>query len=858
MRLLAIDGNSIMNRAFYGIKLLSNSKGRYTNAITGFMNIYLKELEAVKPDHVAVAFDLKAPTFRHKANAAYKANRKGMPEELAEQMPQIKALLSELGIAVVTCEGYEADDILGTLSRVAEKAGGECYIVTGDRDSYQLVTDKTTVRLAATKETKIYTPERIREEYGVEPKQMIEIKALMGDSSDNISGVKGIGEKTAVSLIQQAGSVEGLYQSLDDMKLTPSVRKKLDEGHGDAIESKFLATIDLEAPISRDIETYALGGGDKAAAAARLAELEMFRLMEKLGLHAGGAAAAPEKKSAKPEVLKKYTTAPLTADIISTLDEGKTAVFELAGKEDELVLRAVIGDTIYSAESFMGGLEVILAFLTSGCKKLTFDGKSAYKLAFENGEQAKNIVFSCDLAGYLLNSQAKDYTVENLCAAYNVTYRSDMAGYETIASLPALCEGLSAKLDGNDLRTLFDRIELPLCEVLASMEVIGVRADKDGIRQFGQSLTGDIERLKEQIWELAGGEFNILSPKQLGEVLFSPDRLALKGGKKTKTGYSTNAEVLEGLADKHPIIPKILEYRTLTKLMSTYVEGLLKVIGADGRIHSFFKQTETRTGRISSTEPNLQNIPVRKELGRNMRKFFIAEEGKTLVDADYSQIELRVLASVCGDKNMQKAFLEGVDIHTMTAASVFGLPEDFVTPEMRSAAKAVNFGIIYGIGAFSLSKDIGVSVAEAKQYIENYLKNFPKISQYMESTVEFAQKNGYVLTIFDRRRYIPELKMSNKNMQAFGKRVAMNAPIQGSAADIIKIAMINVYKRLKQDLPKARLILQIHDELIIECDECDAKAAAEILKEEMESAVKLEVPLTVDVHEGKSWFEAKE
>lgn len=858
MRLLAIDGNSIMNRAFYGIKLLSNSKGRYTNAITGFMNIYLKELEAVKPDHVAVAFDLKAPTFRHKANAAYKANRKGMPEELAEQMPQIKALLSELGIAVVTCEGYEADDILGTLSRVAEKAGGECYIVTGDRDSYQLVTDKTTVRLAATKETKIYTPERIREEYGVEPKQMIEIKALMGDSSDNISGVKGIGEKTAVSLIQQAGSVEGLYQSLDDIKLTPSVRKKLDEGHGDAIESKFLATIDLEAPISRDIETYALGEGDKAAAAARLAELEMFRLMEKLGLHAGGAPAAPEKTAAKPEVLKKYTTAPLTADIISTLDESKTAVFELAGKEDELVLRAVIDDTIYTVESFMGGLEVILAFLTSDCKKLTFDGKSAYKLAFANGEQAKNIVFSCDLAGYLLNSQAKDYTVENLCAAYNVTYRSDMAGYETIASLPALCEGLSAKLDGNDLRTLFDSIEMPLCEVLASMEVIGVRADKDGIRQFGQSLTGDIERLKEQIWELAGGEFNILSPKQLGDILFSPDRLGLKGGKKTKTGYSTNAEVLEGLADKHPIIPKILEYRTLTKLMSTYVEGLLKVIGADGRIHSFFKQTETRTGRISSTEPNLQNIPVRKELGRNMRKFFIAEEGKTLVDADYSQIELRVLASVCGDKNMQKAFLDGVDIHTMTAASVFGLPEDFVTPEMRSAAKAVNFGIIYGIGAFSLSKDIGVSVAEAKQYIENYLKNFPKISQYMESTVDFAQKNGYVLTIFDRRRYIPELKMSNKNMQAFGKRVAMNAPIQGSAADIIKIAMINVYKRLKQDLPRARLILQIHDELIIECDECDAKAAAEILKQEMESAVKLEVPLTVDVHEGKSWFEAKE
>ena len=858
MRLLAIDGNSIMNRAFYGIKLLSNSAGRYTNAITGFMNIYLKETEAVKPDHVAVAFDLRAPTFRHKASAAYKANRKGMPEELAEQMPQIKALLTELGITVVTCEGYEADDILGTLSRIAENEGGECFIVTGDRDSYQLVTDKTTVRLAATKETKIYTPERIKEEYGVKPLQMIEIKALMGDSSDNISGVKGIGEKTAVSLIQQAGSVEGLYDKLDEIKLTPSVRKKLEEGRQDALDSKFLATICLEAPIDKSIEAYALHEGDRAAAAARLKELEMFKLMEKLGLHAGAAPAVSEGKKAKPHKLKKYDIKPLDADVIAALDEKKKAFFTLSG-EEELTLRAVIDDTIYTCESFMGGTELILAFLTSQCEKYTFDAKKAYKLAFSNGESAENIVFSCDLAGYLLNSQAKEYTAKNLCAAYDVTYRSDMEGYESIASLPALCEGLSAKLDGNDLRKLFEGIEMPLCEVLASMEVIGVKADKEGIRAFGASLTGDIERLKNDICELAGEQFNILSPKQLGEILFSPDKLGLKGGKKTKTGYSTSAEVLEELIDKHPIIPKILEYRTLTKLMSTYVEGLIKVISPeDGRIHSYFKQTETRTGRISSTEPNLQNIPVRKEIGRNMRKFFIAEKGKTLVDADYSQIELRGLASVCGDKNMQQAFLDGTDIHTKTAASVFGLPEDFVTPEMRSAAKAVNFGIIYGIGAFSLSKDIGVSVAEAKQYIENYLKNFPKISEYMESTVEFAKQNGYVLTIFDRRRYIPELKMSNKNMQAFGRRVAMNAPIQGSAADIIKIAMINVYKRLKKDLPKARLILQIHDELIIECIEKDAQLASVILKEEMENAVKLDVPLTVDVHSGHSWFEAKE
>ncbi|WP_028511047.1 DNA polymerase I [Ruminococcus sp. NK3A76] len=858
MRLLAIDGNSIMNRAYYGIKLLSNSKGVYTNALTGFMNIYLKEVDAVKPDHVAVAFDLRAPTFRHKADAAYKANRKGMPEELAQQMPQIKELLTELGITVVTCEGYEADDILGTLSRIAEREGGECFIVTGDRDSYQLVTDKTTVRLAATKETKIYTPERIKEEYGVEPLQMIEIKALMGDSSDNIPGVKGIGEKTAVSLIQQAGSVEGLYEQLDEMTLTPSVRKKLSEGRQSAENSRFLATICLTAPIDNDIETYALHEGDKAAAAARLTGLEMFRLMEKLGLHAGDAAAVDESNAAEPAVLTEYEIKPLDDEYIASLDESRTVVFELAGKQDLTELRAAEGSVIYTCDSLLGGTERILAFLTSGCKKLTFDAKAAYKLAFENGESAKNIIFSCDLAGYLLNSQAKEYTVENLCAAYSVKYRSDMEGYESIASLPALCEGLSARLDGNDLRKLFDGIEMPLCEVLASMETVGVKADRDGIKAFGESLRGDIERLKQEIYDYAGEEFNILSPKQLGEILFSPDKLGLKGGRKTKTGYSTSAEVLEALIDAHPMIPLILEYRTLTKLMSTYVEGLLKVIAPDGRIHSYFKQTETRTGRISSTEPNLQNIPVRKEIGRNMRRFFVAEEGMTLVDADYSQIELRVLASVCGDENMQRAFLDGIDIHTMTAASVFGLPEDFVTPEMRSAAKAVNFGIIYGIGAFSLSKDIGVSVAEAKQYIENYLENFPKISQYMDSTVEFAKDKGYVLTIFDRRRYIPELKMSNKNMQAFGKRVAMNAPIQGSAADIIKIAMINVYKRLKKDLPGARLILQIHDELIIECDKADADKASALLKEEMEGAVRLAVPLTVDVHTGASWFEAKE
>lgn len=857
MKLLAIDGNSIMNRAFYGIKMLSNSKGRYTNAVTGFMNIYLKEFDAVGPDHVAVAFDLKAPTFRHKADKNYKANRKGMPPELAEQMPVIKELLSDLGVTVVTCEGYEADDILGTLSRITEGAGGECFIVTGDRDSYQLVTDKTTVRLAANKGTQIYTPDRIMEEYGVAPRQMIEIKALMGDSSDNIPGVRGIGEKTAVSLIQQAGSVDGLYKQLEDMTLTPSVRKKLSEGRQSAIDSRYLAEIVLDAPIEHSIDSYALKAPDEAAAAGLLSELEMFKLIERLGLSTTGAQPLSEDKKPKLKDLKKYEVKALDENILNSLDESKAAVFEIVQSEDQTTLYVFCDDVIYTAESFPGGLQTILAFLETPCIKKTFDAKAAYKLGFENGTEAKNIVFSCDLAGYLLNSQAKDYTIDNLCAAYGVIYRSDMEGYESISTLPALCEGLEGKLAGAELTKLFETIEMPLCKVLADMETIGVRADRSGIRAFGQSLEGDIERLREKIYEYAGGEFNILSPKQLGEVLFSPDRLGLKGGKKTKTGYSTNAEVLEGLADKHPVVSLILEYRTLTKLMSTYVEGLLKVIAPDGRIHSYFKQTETRTGRISSTEPNLQNIPVRKEIGRNMRKFFVADEGKVLVDADYSQIELRVLASVCGDENMKQSFIDGTDIHTKTAASVFGLPEDFVTPEMRSAAKAVNFGIIYGIGAFSLSKDIGVSMAQAKQYIESYLENFPKISEYMDSTVEFAKQNGYVVTIFDRRRYIPELKSSNKNLQAFGRRVAMNAPIQGSAADIIKIAMINVYKRLKRDLPDAKLILQIHDELIIECNEADRDKACALLKEEMENAVKLDVPLTVDVHAGKSWYDAK-
>ena len=851
MKLLAIDGNSIMNRAFYGIKLLSNSKGQFTNALTGFMNIYLKEIGEVKPDCVAVAFDLKAPTFRHKANAAYKANRKGMPEELAQQMPVIKELLGDLGIKIVQCEGYEADDILGTLSKAAADSGNECYILTGDRDSFQLVSDRVTVRLATTKETKIYTPDRIMEEYGVTPRQMIEVKALMGDTSDNISGVKGIGEKTALSLIKQEGDVKTLYEHLADIKLTPSVRTKLENGLQDAIDSRFLAEICLEAPVDKATEFYKLGEVDTEKTKALLADLEMMRLIDRLGLSGKAvesADSAVQESKLKLSDLPKFEVKPLDESVISVLGKDKTAYFIFADNKLSILCK----DVIYTTEDNA----IITAFMGTACEKITFEGKTAHKFAFSNGTHLENLTFCCDLAGYLLNSQSSEYTAENLCLSYKCLYRSDMGEYADLSSLPALSENLKKQLEMTEMTKLFDDIEMPLCEVLASMEFYGVKADAEGIKAFGEDLKIKIDELTSQIYMYAGKEFNIASTKQLGEVLF--EDLGLPAKKKTKSGYSTNADVLESLMDKHPIVPLIVEYRTLTKLNSTYVDGLLKLIHPDGRVHSVFKQTETRTGRISSTEPNMQNIPVRKEIGRNMRKFFVAEDGYTLLDADYSQIELRVLASVCGDKNMQEAFSEGRDIHTSTAAQVFDIPEDFVTPEMRSAAKAVNFGIIYGIGAFSLSKDIGVTVAEAKRYIKNYLDNFPKVSEFMDKTVDDGIKNGYVTTLFGRRRYIPELSASNKVLQAFGKRAAMNAPIQGAAADIIKIAMVRVYKKLREEDLDARLILQVHDELIIEAAEKDKDRAEKILKDEMENAVKLAVPMTVDVNSGRSWYEAKD
>lgn len=854
MRILAIDGNSIMNRAYYGIRLLSNTKGFFTNALTGFMNIYLKEIGIVEPDCVAVAFDLKAPTFRHKAVSSYKANRKGMPDELAMQMPKIKEILKELGIKVVEVEGYEADDVLGTISDVFSNSGNECFILTGDRDSFQLVRDNVTVRLAGTKETKVYTPERIMEEYGVEPRQMIEIKALMGDSSDNISGVKGIGEKTALSLIQKYGNIDKLYEEFKDSDLTNSVKAKLEEGKDSAFESRFLGTIVLDAPINTDVDYYKLGAVDKTALSETLSELEMFKLLEKLDLkHVSTANDNQTSLFDTPKMdLPKVEVNKLTAeDIQKIINDQSEIYFILKKKTDNNYLEIMVEDKAYYTDD----KELIKQIFACNNEKLCFEGKEAYKFAFSNDSELLNVKFICDLAGYLLKSQASDYTVENLCSTYKVTYRHDMDEYADIASLKNLCIRLKAEIELTEMESLLYNIEQPLCEVLASMECVGVKVDINGVEEFGAGLKKQIDELQKSIYELAGKEFNISSPKQLGAVLF--EDLSLPCRKKTKSGYSTNAEVLESLIDVHPIISMILEYRTLTKLNSTYVEGLLKLIHDDGRVHSVFKQTETRTGRISSTEPNMQNIPVRKELGRNMRKFFVADEGKVLLDADYSQIELRVLASVCGDENMQSAFINGEDIHTSTAAQVFDMPDDFVTPEMRSAAKAVNFGIIYGIGAFSLSKDIGVSVAEAKKYINDYLNHYPKVNEFMEKTVEDGKKNGYVTTIFGRRRYIPELSASNKVLQAFGKRAAMNAPIQGAAADIIKIAMVKVYQRIKAEKLNAKLILQVHDELIIEVSEQDKEKSKKILGEEMVNAVELVVPMIADVNEGKSWYDSK-
>ena len=845
MKLLAIDGNSILNRAFYGIKLLSNKKGEFTNAIFGFMNIYLKNIADVQPDAIAVAFDLRSPTFRHKAAAYYKANRKGMPPELAQQLPRVKELLGLMGVKVVECEGYEADDVLGTLSRSCSDRGDQCFVLTGDRDSLQLIDSNVTVLLATNKETVHYTPERFIEDYGFEPIKLIDLKSLMGDSSDNIPGVAGIGEKTASSLIKEYGSLENLYASYEDSSLTKGVKAKLAAGKASAEESKWLATIVRDAPIDSDPEHYIPSQPDTSAISSMLTELEMFKLLDKLNISVADAVSASSASVTHEEAPEiKVTVAPLTENITSSLEKCDYIL-----RDGKLSVRE--GNNVYTSDDET----IILNFLASACEKSTDDAKSHYRFAMAHGSELNNLRSDIAICGYLLNTSASDYAVDKLCAEYGVHYYSENGELADLLSISLLTEKLRAAIADEGMTELLEKIEMPLTEVLASMEDTGIRIDRSGVEDFGVYLSEMIEETQKMVFDDAGHEFNISSPKQLGTVLF--DEIGLPAKKKTKSGYSTSADVLEELRNQSPIVDNVLKYRQYTKLNSTYIIGLLDKIAPDGRIHTSFKQTETRTGRISSTEPNMQNIPVRTELGSRMRKFFVAPEGKVLVDADYSQIELRVMAHLCGDENMSEAFRSGEDIHTSTAAQVFDMPPFMVTPEMRSAAKAVNFGIIYGIGAFSLSKDIGTSLAQAKKYISDYLARFPKVKEFMDTTVDNAVKTGTVTTMFGRKRRIPELLSSNKMLQAAGKRIAMNTPVQGTAADLIKIAMINVYNRLKSEKLNAKLILQVHDELILESDAECADRAAEILKEEMQGVYDMKVPLAVDVHQGHSWYDAK-
>lgn len=827
MGFLVIDGNSILNRAFYGIRVLTNSRGVATNAVTGFMNTLLMLEKDVQPDMIAVAFDLKAPTFRHKMYDGYKANRKGMPEDLAQQLPYMKKIIKAMGIAIIEQEGYEADDIIGTISAACADKKIPCTVSTGDRDSFQLVNDYVTVRLAKTKGDIYYTPGVIEDEYGVTPKQMIEVKALMGDTSDNIPGVRGIGEKTALSLIKEFASVDGLYENINSTLITDGLRNKLINGKESCYMSRKLAEICLTAPIDTELSHYIPGERDDERLAKLLSELEMYKMLQKLQLQPTSAPAG--SKAAGTGNRENQASAMPKGDIIIT-DSSKIYAGGIG------IMNELSGDELR-------------AYANSGSTKYTFDIKET--LSVSGLEKLENNKFDTTLAAYLADPDSNDYSMSRLCTQYGVPEGNSIQ--EKSITVAALNDILYDNIHQTGSATVLTDIEIPLATVLVAMEREGVKLDIDGIKAFGEEISEKAEKISREIYEYAGYEFNIGSPKQLGSVLF--EKLKLSSAKKTKTGYSTNAEVLESLMDKHPIITLITEYRALTKLQNTYVTGLLKVVGEDGRVHSTFKQTETRTGRISSAEPNIQNIPVRTPLGREMRRFFTAKDGYLLVDADYSQIELRVLAHISGDEIMKKAFLDGVDIHTVTASQVFNQPIEWVTPDLRSKAKAVNFGIVYGIGAFSLSKDIGVSMTKASEYIRAYLSKYSGIAHYMDKTVAKARHDGYVETMFGRRRYIKELAAKNKNLQSFGERVAKNTPIQGTAADIIKIAMIRVYNRLRESKLDAKLILQVHDELIVEAKEDCADKAAALLKEEMENAVKLTVPMTVDVNIGKTWYD---
>ncbi len=830
-KLLVLDGNSILNRAFYGIRSLSTSAGMPTNAVYGFMNMLYKHITNIEPTHVACAFDTKAPTFRHEKYADYKGTRKGMPEELAVQLPYAKEAAAALGFPVLTCPGWEADDILGTLAARGEAAGMEVYLLTGDRDSLQLISETTTVILMKTGEDVLYDRERFRADYGITPLQFIDVKALMGDSSDNIPGVAGIGEKTAMKLIAACGSLDGLYADETCGGSTASVIKKLTAGKEAAYLSKELAAIRRDAPVEADMAALAWPGVQGETLTELCRSLEFTGMAKKFGVD--------DRAKKEPARLP-----PMVESTMAQLPEGTMAM-----AQDETGVCLCDGTNLYHIADPDREALLRRPFICHDLKNLL----RGWRLT----EVPNGCVFDTMLAAYLLDPGKGSYPLEKLPPLYDddVALPDNPAAGESAYILWRLYQAMAPLLAEAGMETLLREIELPLAQVLASMEEIGFRIDTDGVVGYARRLAEAEADLMSAIWLAAGHDFNLNSPKQLGEVLF--EELGLPAGKKTKTGYSTDAETLEKLRPFHPIIDDILSYRQISKLRGTYGEPLARLADGQGRIHTQLNQTGTATGRLSSNDPNLQNIPVRMELGRELRKYFVAGEGRVLVDADYSQIELRLMAHLSGDETMREAFLSGTDIHTKVASQVFYVPECDVTPELRRRAKAVNFGIIYGIGDFSLSQDLHISRKQAAQYIDSYLSTYPRVDTYLQSTIAEAREKGYTTTMYARRRRIPELASKNRVQAAFGERVAMNSPIQGSAADIIKIAMIRVYRALAEAGIDAKLIMQVHDELIVEAAADCAEAARDIVIREMENAAALSVPLIAEAGMGESWYEAK-
>ncbi|MBQ5607833.1 MAG: DNA polymerase I [Oscillospiraceae bacterium] len=841
MKLLILDGNSVINRAFFGVKPLTTREGLYTHAIYGFLNILERMEKEEQPEAVCVSFDLHGPTFRHEKYDGYKATRHGMPEELAQQMPIMKQVLRAMNIPIYECQGWEADDVIGTVGRICSNNDWECVIVTGDRDSLQLIDKNVHVKLVISKPGQttatLYDEEKFREEYGFEPKKLIDLKALMGDSSDNIPGVAGVGPKTATELLLKYGSLDGIYENLTDPSIRPKLREKLEAGKDSAYLSYDLATIRCNAPIDFEPKDAIVMPYNKPELYALFQKLEFVRLIDKYGLRdAGLVTKTPEKKAEKLPQMDGIPCGNVPCAVYLAPD-------------------GTLGVACSDGVCVLTPLEAQMGVNLPRGRHICHDMKSTMHALDSMGISYDEFAFDTALAAYDLNPSSSDYSVSKLATNFLGITVDDNDASACAEALWNLQPVLDEHLEKHGMNKLYYEIELPLCPVLYKMEVAGVAIDREQLQQFGQMLTQRIADCESLIFSYSDSPFNINSTKQLGDLLF--DKLGLPPVKKTKTGYSTNADVLEKLKSKHPIIPAIMDYRILTKLNSTYADGLIKAIGEDGRIHTTFQNLVTATGRLSSTEPNLQNIPVRTDLGAEIRKMFIPKPGCVLVDADYSQIELRVLAHIANDESMLEAFRSGMDIHTATASQVFSVPAEQVTPLQRRHAKAVNFGIVYGISEFSLAEDIGVSRYEAKAYIDSYLANYKGVKAYMKQVVEDARNVGYTQTLYGRRRSIPELKSSNFNIRQGAERIALNTPIQGSAADLIKLAMIRVDKALSEQYPDARLLLQVHDELIVECPAEIAESVAVLISSQMEQVAKLNVPLLAEAKWGNSWYEAK-